>query len=1664
MKLKKFISSFLAFTFAVSLVNAVPQTVLASTETVSQTVFELDIEDILGGNIPDGITLNTDILDDTASSASAGLISDVVSAETEFLAIDLETAESDLEGTGTGIYTVEFVLNAIDGDTTANTKNGNIIYVNGENTASYMIVRSRESTDFTVLRNAWNGTEYKAVSTVETAHYTMTGLNASTGAATSHTAKYNGSSYLFGGVAHDSALPTWTGAPITGFTIKAANGYRANIKSIKITRLADVEAEPETVEITVSSEDDEKGTVDVDGINAENLAVVGADVTLTAIPESGYAFDGWYKDGDDEAISLDEEYVFEASGDTAGSYVAKFRRVVTVEQKVFELNVANILNGNLPDGVTINDDILDSTNSSNDNGLISTVVSANTDFLTIDFEEAVADLSGEDTGIYTIALVTNVNDSNSSNKNGTMMYLEGVSKHLVFRARESSDFCVMPNSWAALHWQTNTGATASYGIENLNIYDGSADAHYAMRGSSPQYSAYANGHALAAGNANEENPINVLTLSAPNGYRANIKSLVIARQAIVPSETYNIGAESEDEDMGSVRVSDTSVESGENVTLKAFPEDGCVFDGWYDADTDELVSSETEWTFFPVESKNYIAKFIYAETFDITAESADPDKGSVTVSPEAPYFEGDEVTLKATANSGYVFDGWYVAGEKVSGAGTYTVVASGETEGNYIAKFISAAFEEQPVYTFDVEEILGGEGELPEGITLNEDVLDDTASSGNGALIGEVKSGAETFMTINLADLVEGLELEGLDSGVYKVEIAVNVKDEDEAINGTDLFAVNNGGAKQLLTASESSGVKASKGDGMNGGGDSYKRTFVTYAFELNVKDGTLTSMLTDQTGSNIFSSVANGQTVTVPGINSNDPITELVIKNIAGQRANVISLDISRNIALVDYGNDTPIFNETCVKLLDVNGNVISGNRVTAAIKTIAIDFRSVLLEETVTIDTVYIEKDGEKLEVEPVHNDGIVTFDVSGLEPEETYTVCVTSDVKNTNGVAVRSADEYSFSTKAGKVIAEIADIADIDGIEEGDEIGVTVDYVNTNLDEKDLYVVYVAYRGNELCDVKIAEYNDIEYTIDTTFEPSFTAGDMTDVTAVRVFAFDSWDDMNLLDDVVIGEIDYENTADATSVSVDNGENKIIISGIADANDEILIEVIDGNGEHLAVFEGIEKTEDVYGEDVPVSFFDKTKGSFKVDVSLAESGDYTVYVKNITDDEILIDGEVITFTDSDTYASLINGLDTENAEAFAASLTDDVATQLGFDILVGETLGEDKAEAIALIYEEGLSDTDAEANRKLVAECVLMTVINNNSVVDRDKALAVANTMSEIVESDSTLKKWYNKYITDDESKIALVKKLLATEAESSGADKVEEIEDVTDAVKVALVLVIAKAPNGHTNIKDSFSDFKSSFGRTSVSSKNSVYKKLIGDYDSKSDFLDKYDDEVDNSGGGGGNGGSPDNDFVINPTDSKKDPAQTVPTLPPQTPMEKNIFNDLASVPWAEKAIVTLRVKGVVSGKTETEFCPGDNITREEFVTLIVNAFAKDAEVIEPVFEDVASDAWYYEFIQKAKASGLVSGVSENQFGVGANITRQDMAVIIYNAAKLKNVVGNNEPENFPFADDAEISDYAKEAVYTLKTMGIVNGIDSDNFAPKATATRAEAAMMIYNLLLK
>lgn len=178
-------------------------------------------------------------------------------------------------------------------------------------------------------------------------------------------------------------------------------------------------------------------------------------------------------------------------------------------------------------------------------------------------------------------------------------------------------------------------------------------------------------------------------------------------------------------------------------------------------------------------------------------------------------------------------------------------------------------------------------------------------------------------------------------------------------------------------------------------------------------------------------------------------------------------------------------------------------------------------------------------------------------------------------------------------------------------------------------------------------------------------------------------------------------------------------------------------------------------------------------------------------------------------------------------------------------------------------------------------------------------------------------------------------------------------------------------------------------------------------------------------------------------------------PEQPSDTKVtFDDINEATWAKEYIEKLAAAGYVNGKDGKNFRPNDYITREEFVKILVSALGLKADASETIFNDVPANAWYAGYVNVAYKNGIVNGNGAGGFGTGGNITRQDLATMVYRAAKMK----ANVPDD-KFADDGEIAEYAKEAVYALNSAGVLNGKGDNKFAPKALATRAEASKIIY-----
>lgn len=215
---------------------------------------------------------------------------------------------------------------------------------------------------------------------------------------------------------------------------------------------------------------------------------------------------------------------------------------------------------------------------------------------------------------------------------------------------------------------------------------------------------------------------------------------------------------------------------------------------------------------------------------------------------------------------------------------------------------------------------------------------------------------------------------------------------------------------------------------------------------------------------------------------------------------------------------------------------------------------------------------------------------------------------------------------------------------------------------------------------------------------------------------------------------------------------------------------------------------------------------------------------------------------------------------------------------------------------------------------------------------------------------------------------------------------------------------------------------------------------------------------AGGGSGNTGKGD----VSSRGGNRASSVSV-TVPKNVSSEYNNtinFDDLSEVEWAENEINYLYNKSIVNGKAKGLFYPNDPVKREEFVKMLVLAFDLNAGE-EYKFSDVKKTDWYYTYVMSAYQNGIVKGVSDDLFGAGEYITRQDMAVMICRAIK-------NPPENIRdehimgFTDKAQISEYAKDAVAMLRAYGIVSGMEDGSFKPFGNTTRAQAAVIIYRAM--
>ncbi|WP_141692577.1 glycosyl hydrolase 53 family protein [Paenibacillus pectinilyticus] len=176
----------------------------------------------------------------------------------------------------------------------------------------------------------------------------------------------------------------------------------------------------------------------------------------------------------------------------------------------------------------------------------------------------------------------------------------------------------------------------------------------------------------------------------------------------------------------------------------------------------------------------------------------------------------------------------------------------------------------------------------------------------------------------------------------------------------------------------------------------------------------------------------------------------------------------------------------------------------------------------------------------------------------------------------------------------------------------------------------------------------------------------------------------------------------------------------------------------------------------------------------------------------------------------------------------------------------------------------------------------------------------------------------------------------------------------------------------------------------------------------------------------------------------------------------FGDLIGFDWAKQAVEALASKGVTTGTSADSFSPALNVSRADYLVMLVKALGLTANA-GPRFQDVAASDYYDEAVGIAKALGLAEGVDAQHFDPKAPISREDLMVLTARALQLSHRLnGNGETSNLnTFAEQSDIAAYAKASISALLQAGLVQG-NGYGLAPKAHTTRAEAAVILYRLL--
>lgn len=203
----------------------------------------------------------------------------------------------------------------------------------------------------------------------------------------------------------------------------------------------------------------------------------------------------------------------------------------------------------------------------------------------------------------------------------------------------------------------------------------------------------------------------------------------------------------------------------------------------------------------------------------------------------------------------------------------------------------------------------------------------------------------------------------------------------------------------------------------------------------------------------------------------------------------------------------------------------------------------------------------------------------------------------------------------------------------------------------------------------------------------------------------------------------------------------------------------------------------------------------------------------------------------------------------------------------------------------------------------------------------------------------------------------------------------------------------------------------------------------------------------------------EYIVTVTLRQNGIGEEIENCPHGDSCPNSVFTDLEQDSWYHDGIHYCVTNGLMSGYSQTSFGPIDNLTRSQVAQILYNREDRPAVNVRAIYPDVKTDAWYSNAIIWASEAGVVTGYGNGNFGPEDSITREQLAVMLhrYSAYKGDNVSIDGAFDSSSFSDGASISGWALDAITWAYVKGIIKGTGNNALNPLGLASRSEAATM-------